>query len=1751
MPLETEFSVSERLNATTRSITERVVRHSDHATFIFKRPASAHPSATQITRFHYAYEVQKRFDHPGITRVVDLIQRTSQLYIVLEDTGAISLDRWLLEQPGGRATPEQFFIMALQIVDAIDEIHRQHVVHRDLHPGNILLHPDSLRTQITDFELSTLLDREQASGQIPAMLEGSLPYMSPEQTGRMNRSIDHRSDFYSLGVLFFRLLCGRLPFEDESPLAIVHAHIARPPPNASTHCAGIPRALSDIIAKLLSKNAESRYQSASGLRYDLEKCHILWKRKTLQTEFMLGINDLSDKLQISQKLYGREKQTRQLLEAFERALNGNPQLLTVTGYSGIGKSSLVQEAHKPIAAFGGWFIAGKFDPLQKHIPFTALQQALKQWVQMALADARFNRETQRDALLAALGNNARVLIDLQPDMAVLLGDLTPLPPLGPIEAQNRFYQALQQFFDAITQQLTLVLFLDDLQWADTATLNFLKVLMREQSHRLLLVLAWRDNEVHEGHLTRLTVQDICRTLPNGHCDHITLTPLTRNELQDLLRDSLRTDQDLAPLAALIHEKTAGNPFFVNEFLRSLHRDRLLQVDHQLRRWIWSIDRIREQSISDNVIDLMIMKLRQLPQKTQTLLQRAACIGGRFDSRTLEMISPHGPAQTRHFLWPALQEGLLRAEGNEWNASTSAFIAQPPDASPTDDGNLSQISYAFIHDRMQQAAYESLAPELRPALHLTLARAMTSDLLSAKELSSQEKFARVEHYHQARHLIIDAEEHLAVAAMNLEAARQARRSGAWVAAMRYSDSARSHLPANGWINHYELTANTHLLCVECGLLIGNSEEVERLADHIMGLLQTRQHKLRLSLLLANGFIMRGKGATGITIGLNGLVYADIHVPTEDQLEAALTAHRAAIDAHPQKIHERIFHSSELTGEVAIVAELLSVLLLSTYVSGRQTLNQFLAYKGIELVLEHGLCDQNLNLLSQYVMTQIVLDNAEEASILSKTVIERIHASTNPRYGALACLYSGVVSVNFEPFEVSRQLLLRGHEQGLENGDITTAVGCFSNITMNLFAKGDPLADLDNHLQQLSAMMQRHQMTVSGGKQYKRLVIMLRGETSDNLLDRQAFDDLEWQIINQSTLIAFVEHLRLQWYFWSEQLDLATTQFPQAQSALLKIPGFAPQLDHPVLVAMTLAIKATQLPQHGQRDLNETLARLEQLESLLQQRTRCCSSNNFHKQMLVRAEHARLGNNTQFAIDAYRQAIQSARTHGFTQYEALAQERLGDFLMQLGWNEFAVVALKDAYYLYGQWGCVVKQKCMARRYDFFYHQLAETQQSPARIGSVSSPSGQLPNHWLDVESIVKANQTLSSELQLDKLLSKLLDIMIENAGAQIAALVLNQHESMTLIAKTSILPGETAEDIARELPCAISDSTQLPAGMVRYVMLTNAPLNSNTPFANDAWQSDPYISRYRPASILCLPIRYRERVNGVLYLENRLATNAFINERIDVLQLLLTQAAISLENAQLFNEVQQLNSSLEQKVYQRTAELQNLNKELEAFSYSVSHDLRSPIRNINGFAKMLMEQYRTELGNDGCDLLHRITRNTEKMANLSSGLLELSKVARCELNVGEVDLALMANNIAEELQNHYAITSPHVARAQWHGLASAKVRGDSRLLYSALENLLNNAWKYSARKTQPCIEFGQIEQQDNTVYFVRDNGAGFDMRHAEKLFVSFHRLHHEKDFTGTGIGLATVYRIIHRHGGEIWAEALPDQGATFYFTLASNL
>ena len=829
----TDYEIIQQIYESNNSLVYRGIHKPDHQNVILKILKENYPSRLELTRYKQEYEITRSLNANGVIKAYDLKRYQNSIVMFLEDFGGTSLKLLMSER---QFTLEEFLTIAIKTTESLGAIHTADIIHKDINPSNIVYNPETAQLKIIDFGISTRLSRENQTVHNLNQLEGTIAYISPEQNGRMNRSIDYRTDFYSLGVTFYELLTHQLPFETTDVMELVHCHIAKQPMSPHERIYEIPLTVSNIVMKLLAKTPEDRYQSAWGLKADWETCLYQLQNQNQVSYFHLGCQDVCDKFHISQKLYGREPEVTQLLTTFERVSQGVTEMMLVSGYSGIGKSVLVNEVQKPIVYQRGYFIEGKFDQLKRDIPYAALSQAFQDLIRQILTEPEATLQTWKQQILEALEPNGQVVIDVIPEVEQIIGKQPPVPQVGPREAQNRFNLFFQKFISIFSKkEHPLVIFLDDLQWADLPSLKLIELLMKDSdSQYLLMIGAYRDNDITPIHPLMQTLEQIKKA--GATVNHIALQPLGINHINQLIADSLsRSVEESKSLAKLVEDKTQGNPFFLTQFLQFLYQEKLLLFDANIGRWQWDIEQIQRTAITDNVVDLMVSKIEKLHNNTQNVLRLAACIGNQFNLEILSIINSRCQTATAQELQPALQEGLIVPLSNnykipllwsqeEMSSDTSeiphTFMPKYPESIP----------YKFLHDRVQQAAYTLIPEADKKAIHLQVGRLQ---LQNTKQDDLEEHlFDIVNQLNEGSELIFEQSERDELAKLNLQSGKKAKASTAYEPSLRYLKTGLELLAHNSWVHQYKLTLELHVETLEALYLNTKFGQVEDLSATIL-------------------------------------------------------------------------------------------------------------------------------------------------------------------------------------------------------------------------------------------------------------------------------------------------------------------------------------------------------------------------------------------------------------------------------------------------------------------------------------------------------------------------------------------------------------------------------------------------------------------------------------------------------------------------------------------------------------------------------------------------------------------------------------------------------------------------------------------------------------------------------------------------------------------------------------------------------
>ncbi|ACB53445.1 two-component sensor serine/threonine kinase [Crocosphaera subtropica ATCC 51142] len=1494
-----DYQIISTIYESENSLVYRAVHHLSQQPVVLKVLREDYPTPSELTRYKQEYKITRSFNSDGVIKAYDLLPYNNTLAIVLEDFGGKSLDRLMGLQ---RFKLSDFLAIAIEISQTLHDIHTANVIHKDINPSNIIYNSDTKQLKIIDFGISTQFTRETPTLQNPRVIQGTLPYISPEQTGRMNRALDYRTDFYSLGITFYQLLTHQLPFDTKDALALVHAHLAKPPIPPHDVDSTIPKAVSNIVMKLLAKMAEERYQEALQIKADLEHCLTQLQQTGEIAEFPLICYDVFPKLTISQKLYGREEQLATLYSTFQRVMASETQqqqveMLLVSGYSGIGKSVLIRELYKPITQQRGYFIAGKFDQFKRNIPYDAVISAFKSLINQLLTESETNLSLWRNKLLEALGNNGQVMIDFIPELSKIIGSQPAVSSLEATEAQNRFKAVFQRFIGVFCQaDHPLVIFLDDLQWADTASLNLIEFIMTQGNlDHLLLLGAYRDNEVSLHHPTMIMIN---RLREQGMIiNDIVLDPLNLEEIEQLLADSLYCDRStVSPLAALVLEKTSGNPFFINEFLKTIHQENFLTFDPHKQRWQWDLTQIANSGITKNVVDLMITRLSKLPQKTQQTLRLAACIGDRFTISILSIISQTSHSETFDALLSAIQLGLIQP--------LSALEITPDDPITAD---LFIENYKFLHDRVQQAAYALIDDRQKTAVHLSIGRLLRD---SMNEKDTEELFAIVDHLNQGRELIEDETEKITLAQLNLQAGQKAKESTAYAAANYYLRMAKTEFPGDIWQKKYEMSLILYKELAEVEYLNGNLSESQHLIETALTKAQSILDRTEFYYLQIIQSTLLGKLAEAVELGRQALQDLNIDLPKEN-LEAAFAAELADYEktVEPINVSELYDHHQMVIPEKKAAYKILIRILPAAWI-----LNPALMYvvgtKMTNLSLKYGHMDKSpvgyscFGVINSHRLHNYAL--AYEHGALSVKLADKYNDSTSQV--ATRQFHAGMIMPWLKHIKLSERVNIEGIEAGLKIGDLQPVGYSLTYNLYNLIYQGKPLESLLKEVERslLFTQESQNQWAVNCILSAKILIENLMGlqgtEACFEIAEIAEIPFLETCQQQQTTAAICLYYIFKAQVLYLYDQPIPLTLLDQAGQWFDYIPGTISIAKHNFYDSLT------RIACYPQVSVEEQQRYWQQLESNQQQMkiwADNCPENFLHKYLLVAAEMSRLSGQWHQAMNLYDQAIASAQENEFIQNEALANELAAKFWIERSKIDFAELYMRKAHQAYQIWGAKRKVEQLEQTYpQWFSSEASKTN------FSIITTANLLPE-TLDLASIMKASQAISEEIDLDALIAKLLKIAIENAGAQQGFLILEKQSNFIIEAQATL----NDDQINRlHIPFDQSETdSQIPllsVAVVNYVVRTQQYLVLNNAAKEGQFMRDPYIAATHAKSVLCVPLLNQGKLIGLLYLENNLTTDAFTASHLEVLNLLSAQAAISLQNAQLYESLRESKKTLTQ-------------------------------------------------------------------------------------------------------------------------------------------------------------------------------------------------------------------------------------------------
>ena len=1785
------YQILTQIYESANSVVYRAIREQDNQAVILKVLKEDYPTLSELTRYKQEYEITCNLNLEGVVKAESLEPYQRTLVIVFEDLGASSLKELMKISVGLRPQFSllEFLKIAIKISEILATIHSSNIIHKDINPSNIVFNPETEQVKIIDFGISTQLTRENPTLKNPNVLEGTLAYMSPEQTGRMNRTLDYRTDFYSLGVTFYELLTGQLPFETTDALELVHCHIAKQPvpPHqlVGAHFVPIPKAISDIVMKLMAKRAEERYQSAFGIKADLELCLTQLQTDGEISEFPLAAYDISDKFQIPQKLYGREAEVETLLAAFERLTSPPTRLLKgelnrvemmlVAGYSGIGKSSLVAEVYKPITEKRGYFISGKFDQLQRHIPYSAIVRAFKDLVRQLLTETEAQLNQWREKILAAVGANGQVIIDVIPEVELIVGKQPIVPDLGSSESQNRFNFVFQNFIRAFcTKEHPLVIFLDDLQWSDSATLKLIELIMTDiDTQYLFLIGAYRDNEVSSTHPLMMTLERLRKD--GATVNLITLAPLALESIRQLIADTLHRDIScVQALAELVVQKTEGNPFFVNEFLKTLHAENLLTFDFEHHVWQWNMAQIEAMQITDNVVDLVIGKLKKLPASTQEMLRLAACVGSCFDLNTLAIVCNQSKQGIFQNLTAAVQLGLILPNSEL-------------------DSRLLIQNYKFLHDRVQQAAYALIDEAQKQSVHLQIGRLLLQNT-TANSLS-EEIFEIVDHLNVGLEQVIQQQERNEIAKLNLIAGQKAKAATAYRAAIHYFNEGLKLLNAESWQHTYDLTLALYEEAAESAYLTGDFEQMKQLALVVQNNAKTVLDTVKVYDVEIQAAGAQGNFKEAIEIGLVVLKLLGVTLPEEpSQLDIQKGFEETASLYVEQEIEALISLLDMTEPEPQAAIYILSSISAAAFIAAPE-LMLLIVLSMVNLSIKYG--HGTWSAFSYAAYGLILCGVAQDIELgykfgkLSLSLAKRLNAKRgNTR--AFEVLGGHVIHWK-EHFRETLPIVTEGYQTGVETGEFEFASFCAFFICDHSYFIGHELTELEQKMATYgNAISQmRRENPFNWVAMFRQAVLNLLGQSKNpSRLIGAAYNEEQWLPLaikandRLGIHLLYLNKLILCYLFGEKQQAIQNAvkaeQYLDGVTAMVVVSlfHFYDSLAH-LGVLVEAAITEPEA----------LLNRVDTNQEKMHQWAHHAPMNFLHKFYLVEAEKARLLGQHWQAVELYEQAIKGAKENGFIQEEALAYELAATFYLARGMDKFAQTYMIEAHYAYTRWGATAKVKDLESKYpQLLSKSSSATRMTDTRKTTTSTTTGSNSGDALDLASVMKASQAISGEIELDKLLASLMKILIENAGAQSGFLILPSQSVSgssqgNWVIQASGTVGEEQMTILQSIGIdSVEVSTQMPllsAAIVHYVIRTKENVVLNDAVHTGQFTQDFYILTKKPKSILCIPLLDQGRLSGILYLENNLTTDAFTPDRVELLKLLSAQVAISIENAQLYTNLQRFNENLEQLVQQRTAELSQAladlkatqNKLVESEKMSalgglvagVAHEINTPV-GIGITAASLLAEKTTEFfeayksGQMKRSQLEKFLDTA--MQSSSMVLSNLNRAADLiqsfkQVAVDQSNEEQRTFNLKQYLSEVLIPLRPKL-RTTHH---QVEIKGDEAITLhtypGALSQIITNLVMNSLTHAYSPEDSGHLifdfkQEGEELIFHFCDDGKGIPKENLNKIFDPFFTT--KRGQGGTGLGLHIVYNLVtQKLNGTIECESQVNVGTKFIIKLPSRV
>ncbi|NDI78473.1 diguanylate cyclase [Psychrilyobacter piezotolerans] len=1499
-------------------------RLKDNLSVVIKTLGKAYPSKEIFSRLELEYSILSRLDHEGIIKAYATKNFKSSFVIIMEDFGDVSLKEMVSTE---KLDVKEFLELALQIVDIVGYIHENNIIHKDLNPSNILVNVSTRQLKLIDFGSSSLVAYEHATYKSSNELKGTVSYISPEQTERINSDVDYRSDFYSLGITFYEMLTGELPFRATDILELVHNHIAKDIERPVHRFPEIPNVLWDIILKMTEKDKRDRYQSIVGIRKDLELCQKKLKEVGSIEDFDIGKHDLSSRLEIPKLLYGREDEIKTLLDGFYHSTDGNEAICLIGGKPGVGKTALVKEIHKSVIEKKGYFISGKFEQFQQDLIYFAVVNALKKLVKQLLSESESRLERWKRLILEAVGPNGQLIIEAIPEVKKIIGDQPEPQVLNSKEAKNRFMFTFRDFIRVFAKkEHPLVIFLDDLQWADMSTINLIETLASYRPITYFYFIGtYRNDEVKSGHPLLFAIDELKK---NRIVKQIHLQPLNESDINRIVADTLSSDEDKVKIiSSVLLKKTEGNPYYLKELFKSFYTDNLIWFDTSKRLWDFDQEAIAKVEVSSNVVEYMIEKLNKLPIDCVHILKIAACIGTQFDLHSVANIMNEPTSKVISLFEKVVKEEIIQPIDYQYRIE---FIK-------SSDLDIKYISkFSFVHDRVQQAVYHLLDNNMKRKVHLAYGKFLLQK--SEQDDESVRLIDTVYHLNEGRFQITDIYEKDKLCRLNLKVGLKARNASAFHEAYNYLKVGLELLPTNPWGKAYELSFSMVKEFSECAYLAGHNDIAEEKIQVLLSHAKTELERLKVLSILTQQYSTLGKMEKSIDIGLEGLKLSGLKLSKHpNSLVILKELMLIKWNQGNRKIYE-LEDSPKMTDEKLIaVFGLMMETLTSVYLTGNKNLFVLLVLKMVNFSLRYGNCSASAFAFSGYGMLLCSVFNnpkdGHEFGKLSMTLNERY---PDPK---IECrIFHGYTDFIFHwanHWSEMTPLQKKGIKIGYQSGDfLYTSYIAHHNHMWNPQLMLDEMLDKKNMDRDIIKetgyldALNETDLFINTCRNYMNITEDKYSLDYESFTEKKCLDEMKKN--NFTTGITAYHIWKAEIYTFYEVYDKAIEHIEIAKLTIGSVMGL-PYIARFSLT--TFLAYAGQYKKMNNQDKKLGKKRMKKEYKQIKKWAKFCPSNFQHIQLIMGAELERVSGKPMKALELYNQSIVKAHENKWLRDEALANELAARFFLELGEEKGGVGYLHDSYYLYDRWGATRKVKDMEKKYPhlLFDKQIVRQQTNQTGISTMpntSTPSVLLNNSSstissLDFSTILKSSQAISNEIVLENFLKKMMKIVIENAGAQRGYFITKTNKNLVIHAKASL----TKETVDVKLNVSAEDYNKLPKNIINYVARNHEKIVIYNATQEDTYQDDEYIKVNQVKSILCIPLLRHNQLGGILYLENNLTAGAFTVERIRVLEVLTSNILISLENARLYRSLEEHNSKLEQQVAERTKELSVKNSALK--------------------------------------------------------------------------------------------------------------------------------------------------------------------------------------------------------------------------------